>query len=166
MPSSTELIQSEYSDEDYHYMQRCFQLAEKAASLGEVPIGAVIVLDNKIIGEGFNQPIGLHDPTAHAEIQAIRAASSSVGNYRLPETSLYVNIEPCSMCAGAIIHARIKRLIFGAQESKAGAVISKSNLLDSEYINHRVIYSSGCMSEESSQLMKQFFRSRRKNKIP
>jgi len=157
--------QNAFSDPDYRFMRRCLELAEKAASLGEVPVGAVVVVENDIIGEGFNQSIRLSDPTAHAEIQAMRSAASNLGNYRLPNASLYVNLEPCSMCAGAMVHARIKKLIFGATEPKAGAIISKSKFLDADYLNHSVQYATGCLAEESSELIKAFFRLRRKKSL-
>lgn len=163
MSSAINPVEGDLDDDDYQFMSRCLELAEKAAALGEVPVGALIVLDGKVIAEGFNQPIGLNDPTAHAEVQAIRAAAIATGNYRLPGAKLYVNVEPCSMCAGAMVHARINHLVYGATETRAGAVVSKSKLLNADYLNHQVSHTGGCMAAESGILMKQFFRNRRKN---
>src|SRR5690606_7681392 len=119
-----------------HWMNHAFALAAQGGELGEVPVGAVIVYDNQVIGEGFNQPIASHDPTAHAEIIALRQAAQKVQNYRLVGSTLYVTLEPCTMCVGALVHARIERLVFATTEPKAGAVVSKSQLLDNDYFNH------------------------------
>lgn len=143
---------------DNDWMQHALTLAKRAAELGEVPVGAVLVKDNQLISEGWNQAIVQHDPTAHAEIMAIRAAALSLKNYRLPKTTLYVTIEPCSMCAGAIIHARIARVVFGAFEPRAGA----SELLQNKQFNHQAEVTSGLLAAESSQLLKDFFALRRK----
>lgn len=150
------------SDEDW--MRYALTLAHKAAELGEVPVGAVLVKDNQLLSEGWNQPIVGHDPTAHAEIVAIRNAAESVQNYRLPGTTLYVTIEPCSMCAGAIIHARISRVVFGASEPRAGAAGSVLNLLQNEQLNHQAKVTSGLLAEECGQVLKGFFALRRKLK--
>ena len=144
-------------------MLHALTLAQKAAELGEVPVGAVLVKDNKLLSEGWNQPIAGHDPTAHAEIMAIRQAAQSAQNYRLPGTTLYITIEPCSMCAGAIVHARIERVVFGAREPRAGAVGSVLNLLQNPQFNHQVDTESGILAEECGQILKDFFRARRKN---
>ena len=120
------IVSDERESLDLFWMQRALELAQKAQALGEVPIGAVIVKDDQIIGEGYNSPIGHHDPTAHAEIMALREAAQRIGNYRLLNTTLYVTIEPCVMCAGAMIHARISRLVYGAQDPKTGAVSTLS----------------------------------------
>ena len=119
-------------DNDFLFMQTALQLAEKAETVGEVPVGAVLVLDDKIVGEGWNQPIGSHDPTAHAEIMAIRDAANRLDNYRLPDTTLYVTLEPCPMCAGAIVHARIKHVVFAATDPRSGAAGSVFDLLPSD----------------------------------
>lgn len=148
---------------DEHWMLHALTLAQKAAELGEVPVGAVLVKDNKLLSEGWNQPIAGHDPTAHAEIMAIRQAAQSAQNYRLPGTTLYITIEPCSMCAGAIVHARIERVVFGAREPRAGAVGSVLNLLQNPQFNHQVDTESGILAEECGQILKDFFRARRKN---
>ncbi len=143
------------------YMQRALELARQAAAANEVPVGAVVVRGGTIIGEGANGPIGHCDPTAHAEIVALRHAALGAGNYRLPGTILYVTIEPCTMCLGAMIHARIEKLVFGARESKAGAIVSNDHLLGSRFWNHRFTWQEGICAEESSALMQRFFRNRR-----
>ena len=150
------------SDEDW--MRHALTLAQKAADLGEVPVGAVLVRDEQLLAEGWNQPIGGNDPTAHAEIMAIRQAAQKVENYRLPGTTLYITIEPCSMCAGAIIHARISRVVFGASEPRAGAAGSVINLLQNEQFNHQTEVTSGVLAEECGQILKDFFAIRRKKK--
>jgi len=142
-------------------MRRALEWAERAARAGEVPVGAVVVRDGEVLGEGANQPIGSHDPTAHAEIVALRAAARHVGNYRLTGATLYVTIEPCTMCAGALIHARIETLVFGAREPRAGAVVSTATVVANAALNHRVAVVEGVLAEESSALLKTFFRERR-----
>jgi tRNA(adenine34) deaminase len=142
-------------------MRRALDLARHAEAAGEVPIGALVVLDGEVIGEGWNQPIATHDPTAHAEIVALRAATARIHNYRLPGATLYVTLEPCSMCAGAIVHARVARVVFGAADPKAGAAGSIFNLLDSERLNHRAPVTAGVLGMECSQQLKEFFQSRR-----
>lgn len=146
------------------FMERALQLADKAAEQGEVPIGALIVLDDEIIAEGWNQSIGLSDPCAHAEIQAIRAAAQKLDNYRLPNTHLYVTLEPCSMCAGAMIHARIKQLTFGAFDEKAGAVSSVHQLIDSNLKQHCVQWQGGLLQQQCSNQISAFFKRRRAEK--
>jgi tRNA(adenine34) deaminase len=126
-------------------------------------VGSLVVLDNKIVGCGFNQPIGLADPTGHAEIQALRQAAKRVRNYRLVGATLYVTLEPCSMCAGALVHARIKRLVFGAKQDKSGAVVSQSRLLDMAYLNHRVDYIGGVCEDQCLTLLRDFFVACRKD---
>ncbi|WP_420897538.1 tRNA adenosine(34) deaminase TadA [Amphritea opalescens] len=145
-------------------MTRALALAEQAAALNEVPVGAIVVLDGQIIGEGWNQPISGHDPTAHAEMMALRDAAANMGNYRLADATLYVTIEPCTMCAGAIVHARIKRLVFGAVEPKAGAVVSNSQLFEQPWLNHWPVATGGVMAEQCSEVISQFFRRRRAEK--
>ena len=142
---------------DEHWMQRALDLAKLAEANGEVPVGAVLVKDNVVIGEGYNQVITLKDPTAHAEILAIREASTVLDNYRLPETTLYVTLEPCSMCAGAIVHARVKHLVFGAPEPKAGAIVSQGQFLEKAYLNHQTTRQGGVLQQECSQLVRDFF---------
>jgi tRNA(adenine34) deaminase len=149
-----------YKDDTY-WMQHALVLASKAEALGEVPVGAVVVLDDEIIGEGWNRPITDHDPTAHAEIMALRDAALALQNYRLPGATLYVTIEPCTMCAGAIVHSRIKRVVFAATESKAGAVVSHSQVFDSESINHQVQYLGGVCDDAAGGLIQAFFKRRR-----
>ncbi len=146
---------------DNYWMQFALQQAQLAAQCGEVPVGAVLVRDDEIIGAGFNQPISSCDPTAHAEIVALRAAATAAANYRLPDSTLYVTIEPCTMCAGALIHARVKRLVFGAPEPRAGAIVSALQLYDGDYYNHRIEVTAGVMAESCSELMQRFFRERR-----
>ena len=149
--------------QDVNWMRHALKLAKRAYDLDEVPVGAVLVKNNQAIGEGYNQPIASKDPTAHAEILAIRSASSQVGNYRLPGTTLYVTLEPCAMCVGAIVHSRIQRLVFGASEPKAGAVKTKG-LIDMEYLNRRVVRSCGILQEECEILAQEFLLSQRSAK--
>ena len=143
------------------WMLAALVLARQAAQHDEVPVGAVVVRDNQIVGRGFNQPIGLHDPTAHAEIMAIRDAAQTLGNYRLPGCTLVVTVEPCTMCAGALIHARIEQLIFGAKEPRAGAVCSSARVLDNLGLNHKVGVLGGVLEKECKSLMSVFFQGRR-----
>ncbi|MCG7919440.1 MAG: tRNA adenosine(34) deaminase TadA [Candidatus Thiodiazotropha taylori] len=153
------------SAEDEHdelFMQHALMLAARAEQLGEVPVGAVVVRQGKLVGEGWNQPIGGHDPTAHAEIVALRDAAEKEQNYRLPDSTLYVTLEPCPMCAGAIVHARVKRVVYGAPDPKGGAAGSVFDLLptDSRF-NHRVEVEGGLMMEQSAKLLQDFFRRKR-----
>lgn len=143
-------------------MRHALTLAHKAAELGEVPVGAVLVKDGELLAEGWNQPISHNDPTAHAEIMAIRQAAQVLSNYRLPDTTLYITIEPCSMCAGAIIHARISRVVFGASEPRAGAAGSVINLLQNNHFNHQTDFTSGVLAQACGQVLKDFFAARRK----
>lgn len=154
---------TEYSDE--YWMQLAYEQAELAAQQGEIPVGAVLVSQNRVIGSGYNAPITLLDPTAHAEIQAIRAACSSLENYRLPEdTTLYVTLEPCTMCVGALVHARIKHVVFGTPEPKAGSLVSARQLLQQGYYNHRFTFQNGCLQEKCAQQLSHFFKQRREQK--
>jgi tRNA(adenine34) deaminase len=146
---------------DVQAMRRALQLAERAAAEGEVPVGAVVVMDGRIVGQGFNRPIRAQDPTAHAEIVALRSAAAQVGSYRLTGADLYVTIEPCLMCAGALVHARIARLVFGAREPRAGAVASMLRALELPHLNHRVEVVEGVLAEEASALLRAFFAARR-----
>ena len=145
-------------------MQQAIQLAKKAAGEDEVPVGAIIVKDNQLIAEGWNQSIQSHDPSAHAEIMAIRNAGQVLNNYRLIDTTMYVTLEPCSMCVGAMIHARVKKLVFGASDLKTGATGSAINLIHDSIHNHKVDVVSGVLEEESKQLLQQFFKRKRELK--
>jgi tRNA(adenine34) deaminase len=144
-----------------HWMRLAIALAQQAANKNEVPVGAIIVQDNQIIGEGQNQPIESQDATAHAEIIAIRAACTELNNYRIPGSTLYVTIEPCTMCVGAMIHARINTVVFGAREPKAGALVSNLQLHESDIYNHKMNVAEGILSDECSELMVRFFQSKR-----
>jgi tRNA(adenine34) deaminase len=146
---------------DAEFMTASLALAREAAVAGEVPVGAVVVKAGQIIGVGSNAPIGRHDPSAHAEIQAIRAAATALGNYRLTDCTLFVTLEPCAMCAGAIMHARISRLVFGAPDPKTGACGSVVNLFGEERLNHHTVVESGLMAEQCGALLTDFFRGRR-----
>ncbi|MDP5209189.1 tRNA adenosine(34) deaminase TadA [Microbulbifer sp. 2205BS26-8] len=146
---------------DYGFMGRALELAEIAASLGEVPVGAVLVHNGEVIGEGSNRPIGDCDPSAHAEIIALRHAAAGLQNYRLPNTTLYVTIEPCTMCFGALIHARVGRLVYGACEPRAGVVESHLRLGQMDFFNHKIYIESGIMAEEAGKLVREFFHDRR-----
>lgn len=151
----------ELESPDTHWMRRALQLATLAAREGEVPVGAVVVKEGELIAEGWNRPIGHHDPTAHAEIQALRAAGRALQNYRLGGTTLYVTLEPCPMCAGAIVHARVQRVVFAAPDPRTGAAGSIYNILQSNELNHRCEVQGGVLAEESATLLRHFFRSRR-----
>ena len=144
------------------WMREALSLAQQAAEADEVPVGAIVVHNGEIIGRGFNQPIRSCDATAHAEIVAIRSASQLRSNYRLPDTTVYVTIEPCTMCLGAMIHARVDRLVFGATEPRAGAVVSQGSLIKAGHFNHQLSFIDGVLAEECSSLMQSFFRNRRK----
>lgn len=146
---------------DADFMRRALALAQHAEAAGEVPVGAVVVQGGEIIGEGWNQPIRAHDPSAHAEIVALRAAAAQRRNYRLTDTTLYVTLEPCAMCAGAIVQARVTRVVFGASDPKAGAGGSVFNLLASEKLNHRAEVDGGLMAEECAEMLRRFFQARR-----
>ncbi len=147
--------------QDERFMRRALELAERARAEGEVPVGAVLVQDGEIIGEGWNRPIASHDASAHAEIQAIRSAGSAAGNYRLGGSTLYVTLEPCAMCAGAMVHARIARLVFGAQDPKTGAAGSVFDLVRAPELNHQLDVDSGVLGEDCGELLRDFFRQRR-----
>ncbi|MEH6650736.1 MAG: tRNA adenosine(34) deaminase TadA [Motiliproteus sp.] len=149
---------------DQRWMNRAIELAGQGASLGEVPVGAVVVVDGRVIGEGFNQPISSHDPSAHAEVVALRQAAQTQENYRLPGATLYVTLEPCTMCSGALIHSRIDRLVFGAHEPKAGVVASQAQLLSSHWFNWRVEVCGGVLAQRCSEQLSAFFSQRREEK--
>ena len=142
-------------------MRLALDEAAKARAIGEVPIGAIVVRDDAVIGSGFNQPISSQDPTAHAEIVALRAAARTIGNYRLTGSILYVTVEPCLMCVGAMIHARVARLIFGAPEPKAGAIVSASRAHETPGLNHRLDVAGGVLEEDCRRLIQGFFEERR-----
>jgi tRNA(adenine34) deaminase len=149
-------------EESIRWIEAALNLAQRAAHEQEVPVGAVVVYQNEIVGSGWNQPIKLCDPSAHAEIIALRQAASHLGNYRLLDTSLYVTLEPCAMCLGAMLQARIKNLFFSAWDPKAGAVRSVFQILDAPQLNHRISWQGGILAEESAALLKTFFQQRRR----
>jgi tRNA(adenine34) deaminase len=158
----TEPTTDAFTTEDHFWMTAALRLAKRAADLEEIPVGAILVHDGQIIGEGFNQPITQHDPTAHAEICALRDACKRLKNYRLPpDTTLYVTLEPCTQCVGAMIHGRVARVIYAAEEPRAGSLVSARKLLDSGFYNHKFNFTGGLMAEESAILLKNFFKSRR-----
>jgi tRNA(adenine34) deaminase len=146
---------------DAIFMQQAISQAHNAWALGEVPVGALVVKDGQIIATGFNQPIGTHEPTAHAEIMALRAAAAIVGNYRLPGCELYVTLEPCAMCAGAMMHARLARVVFGAADPKTGVCGSIVNLFEQERLNHHTEVTGGVLADDCGKLLKDFFAERR-----
>ncbi|MCF6345298.1 MAG: tRNA adenosine(34) deaminase TadA [Thiomicrorhabdus sp.] len=142
-------------------MQHAYTLADKAAQQGEVPVGAVLVLDNQLIAEGWNRSIQNNDPTAHAEIMALKRGGDKIGNYRLIDTTLYVTLEPCPMCAGAMVHARVKRLVYGALDLKTGAAGSVFNLVNNNKLNHQLDIHSGVLAQPCSEQISAFFKARR-----
>lgn len=150
-----------FAEQDHVWMQQAIALAKLAAAAGEVPVGAIIVSGGQIIGSGANQPISTNDPSAHAEIVALRHAAQRIQNYRLVGATMYVTLEPCMMCAGAMVHARIKRLVYGAPDPKTGAIVSQSRLLDQTFLNHKVAYEGGLLADECGMVLKEFFQSRR-----
>jgi tRNA(adenine34) deaminase len=151
---------------DHLFMQQALSQAENAWALGEVPVGAVVVKDGQVIATGFNQPIGTHDPTAHAEIMALRAAAEILGNYRLPGCELFVTLEPCAMCSGAMLHARLARVVFGASDPKTGACGSVVNLFEQQKLNHHTALLGGVLADECGALLRTFFAERRAAKWP
>lgn len=146
---------------DRHYLERALALAAAAGRQGEVPVGALVVWNGKVIGEGWNRPITTHDPTAHAEIVALRKASEAVGNYRLTGASLYVTLEPCAMCSGAILHARLARVVFGAHDPRTGAAGSVLDVLNTDKLNHRLEIRGGVLADAAAAQLQAFFRARR-----
>ena len=150
------------TETDIRWMERALELARKAEAVGEVPVGAILVKDNQLIAEGWNQPITSNDATSHAEIMAMREAGKILNNYRLIDTTMYVTLEPCSMCVGAMIHARVGKVVFGAAEPRTGALGGAFNLLEANEHNHLFDFESGVMAEESRVLLQRFFQSRRK----
>ena len=151
-------------DRDRSWMRRALALARRAADAGEVPVGAVLVRGDEVIGEGWNRPIGACDPTAHAEILALRSAAIQVGNYRLVDSTLYVTLEPCPMCAGAIVHARIARVVFGAADPRTGAAGSVLDVFGQARLNHQTVVQGGVLAEECGQVLSDFFAARRGRK--
>lgn len=149
---------------DKKYMQRAFELAKEAQAHDEVPVGAVIVYQDQIIGEGWNQPISSNDPTAHAEIIALRDAANKLNNYRLPDATMYVTLEPCAMCAGAIVHARLAKLVYAIDDPKTGAGGSVFNIMQTDELNHKVEIEEGIMGDECRSLIQNFFKEKRANK--
>ena len=154
------------TEQDQIFMQAAIALAKQAAENGEVPVGAVVVKDGKIIGRGCNSPIGLNDPSAHAEILALRDAANNIGNYRLVDCTLYVTLEPCAMCSGAVQYSRITNLVYGASDLKTGACGSVINLMAEEKLNHHTKVKSGVLADETGQILSEFFKQRRLNKKP
>ena len=147
---------------DQDWIAYSLKLAQCAAAQDEVPVGAVLVYKDEMVGEGWNRPIAMQDPTAHAEVQAIRQAADKIGNYRLLDTTLYVTLEPCMMCVGTMIQARIGRLVYGADDPKAGAVKSVVSLLDSVQLNHRIQWKGGILAKECGQMLSHFFKEKRR----
>ncbi|MBD8008546.1 MULTISPECIES: tRNA adenosine(34) deaminase TadA [Acinetobacter] len=157
------MSETQFTDE--YWMQHAYEQAALAAAQGEIPVGAIIVSQNQIIGQGFNAPITLNDPTAHAEIVALRDACQNIQNYRLPEDAvLYVTLEPCTMCVGALVHSRVSRVVFGAFESKAGSLVSARQLFETGYYNHVFPFKAGCMQQQCSEQLSVFFKVRREQK--
>jgi tRNA(adenine34) deaminase len=148
-------------DDNERFMRHAIELAREAEAAGEVPVGALVVLNGEIIGTGWNRPIQSHDPSAHAEIIALRAAASALGNYRIPGATLYVTLEPCPMCAGAMVHARIERVVFAAADPIAGSAGSVLNVFATPTLNHRPMVQGGVLAEECGAMLKDFFRARR-----
>lgn len=151
---------------DYDFMKIALEEAQSAYRRGEVPVGAVLVREGNVLARAHNSPIALNDPSAHAEMQVLRQAAEKIGNYRLAGTELYVTIEPCIMCAGAIIHARVERVIFGARDPKFGAVVSLYNILDDKRLNHQVKVTEGVLKEECGEIISRFFREKRVTSAP
>ncbi len=153
-----EVATTEY---DETWMRHALRLAQRAEMLGEVPVGAVLVKDDHCLAEGWNSPIASNDPSAHAEINALREAGLRIGNYRLIDTTLYVTLEPCVMCMGAIAHARVKRLVFGAYDPKRGAVCNALNLAEADFLNHKIAWQGGVLEAECSAILRTFFKLKR-----
>ncbi len=160
--SQENLINETVTQEDVMWMKHALTLADKAESIGEVPVGACVVSNGELIGEGYNTPISDNDPSAHAELRAVKNAASKVQNYRLIDATLYVTLEPCSMCAGMLVHARVKRVVFGAKDAKTGAAGSVMNLLQHPALNHQIEVVSGLLADECANKLSDFFRKRRK----
>ncbi|MDG1581519.1 tRNA adenosine(34) deaminase TadA [Pseudomonas sp. GOM6] len=147
--------------QDERFMREAMELAQQGAERGEVPVGAVLVQEGEVIGRGFNCPISTSDPSAHAEMVAIRAAAAALQNYRLPGSTLYVTLEPCSMCAGLIVHSRVSRVVYGAAEPRAGVAVSRGQFFSQDFLNHRVLVEGGLLAEECGAMLSAFFKARR-----
>lgn len=154
-------LQQPLNGNDIFWMHQALSLAQTAFQKNEVPVGAILIKENQVLGKGWNASIHLCDPTAHAEITALRDAGQTIQNYRLVNTTLYVTLEPCVMCAAALVHARIHRLVFGAYDPKAGGIMSKANILDHRFLNHKVIYQGGVLSENCKAILSRFFQEKR-----
>lgn len=150
-----------FSERDTTFMRRALEQARQGQALGEVPVGAVLVVNDAVVGEGFNQPITAQDPTAHAEVVALRLAAKALGNYRLEGATLYVTLEPCTMCVGALVHARVARVVFAAAEPKSGSLVSARRQLEIGYYNHVFTFDGGLLADEAGALLSDFFRQRR-----
>jgi len=150
-----------FTKNDEYGMQKAIALAKRAQEENEVPVGAVLMLDNEVIAEAYNCPISTCDPTSHAEIIALRKGAQRLGNYRLMNSTLYVTLEPCIMCAGAMVHARIKRLVYGAKDARTGVIISRLQLLDQPFLNHKIDYIGGLLEVECGAILSEFFKARR-----
>jgi tRNA(adenine34) deaminase len=162
VPEECGFAQGQVRPEDESWMRRALALAAQAAAQGEVPVGAVLLgADGGLLAEGYNRPIANHDPSGHAEMIALRAGAKALGNYRLTGSTLYVTLEPCVMCAGAIVHARVRRLVFGAPDPKAGAVSAVYDVISNPRLNHRVEWTGGVLEAECGQILRDFFRARR-----
>jgi tRNA(adenine34) deaminase len=166
---STAIEVRDWSDDgsnevDASYMRQAMLLAENAQAIGEVPVGAIVVVDSLIIGQGYNQSITTHDPSAHAEMLAMREAAKNLQNYRLVDATLYVTLEPCPMCAGLLVHGRVKRIVFGAYDQKTGATGTVMNLVQHESLNHKIEVTGGCLQDECSTQISDFFKQRRRQK--
>lgn len=146
---------------DEFFMREALALAQRAREIGEVPVGAVVVRDGEIVGRGYNQPVSTHDPTTHAEVVALRDAATRLANYRLPDCDLYVTLEPCMMCVGAMLHARVKRVVFGAADPKTGACGSVIDLPAEKKLNHHALFEGGLLAQECADLLRRFFAERR-----
>ena len=160
--AESETLLSPTTEHDVKWMRHALALADRAEAIGEVPVGACVVLNDEVIGEGWNTPISDNDPSAHAELRAVKDAAQHIQNYRLVDSTLYVTLEPCSMCAGMLVHARVKRVVFGAWDAKTGAAGSVMNLLQHPALNHQVDIQSGVLADECATKLSQFFQKRRK----
>lgn len=161
MSENTQLPTADTATQDEHWMLYALMLADRAEQAGEIPVGAVLVKDNQVIGEGWNMSICQHDPSAHAEMQAIRQAAGKIQNYRLLDTTLYVTLEPCAMCAGLLVHSRVKRLVFGALDAKTGAAGSVTDLVRHPVLNHQLEVTGGVLAAQCADKLSSFFRRRR-----
>jgi tRNA(adenine34) deaminase len=166
LPPATEAAPQPDLASDEFWMEEALRSAQRALEAGEVPVGAVVVCDGRIVGRGWNRNITDADPTAHAEVIALREAGAAVGNHRLGSCELFVTIEPCAMCAGALVHARVKRLVYGADDPKAGAVHSVMQVVNHPQLNHTIQVRGGVLAGQSAELLQEFFRRRREQKSP